>query len=148
MILLIPAISLLFVRFSLGIKLEIFTFKVFAIYSSYLDTKYFELIDNHFSEEIGGILLLVALLIICFTKEKVELEYIAHVRLRSLLISIYVNTILLIIAFLSVFGFGFVKILMVNIYSPFIIYIFVFKISLWKSKKIIGNTKETISITN
>ena len=126
-VLLVPAITLIIIRFYLGLKLELFTFKVFALYSSYLNSKSFQLIDNHFSEEIGGVLLLISLIFICLSKEKKESEKFNELRLTSLLIALYANSIFLIVCFMFVFGFGFVKILIVNIYLPFILYFLFFQ---------------------
>lgn len=125
--LLIPAITLIIIRFYFGLKLDLFTFKVFAIHSSYLDSKSFQLIDNHFSEEIGGVLLLISLVFICLSKEKNDSEKFNELRLKSFITAIYINSVFLIVGFLFVFGFGFVKILIVNIYLPFILYFLFFQ---------------------
>jgi hypothetical protein len=130
--LLVPAITLIIIRFYFGVKLDLFTFKVFALHSSYLNLKSFQLIDNHFSEEIGGILLLISIVFICLSKEKNESEKLDELRLKSLITAIYVNTIFLILCFLFVFGFGFVKILIVNIYLPFILFFLFFQYSKYK----------------
>ena len=116
------------IRFYYGIKPEFFNLKVFAIYSKFLETKYFEIIPNHFSEEITGILILVGLVFIVFAKEQNENKSIDSIRLQSLVISVYLNSIFLILSLLFVFGIGFISVLIINMYSLLIIYLITFRI--------------------
>ncbi|MCA2005047.1 MAG: hypothetical protein LDL01_04545, partial [Ignavibacterium sp.] len=61
-----------YTRFYLGIKPSFLTIPVFTIYSSFIDTKTFQIITNNISEEIVILLLLIGLLLINFSKEKFE----------------------------------------------------------------------------
>jgi len=123
----ILGVILAVVRFYFGIKLSIFDIKVFAIYSNYFETNYFKVIQNHVSEEVTALFLLIGLLLIAFTKEKIEDEAISALRLKSLILTFYINTILIVLSFLFVYGFGFINIIVINIFSPLIIYIILFK---------------------
>jgi hypothetical protein len=129
-ILFIPALIITILRFYFEYKPEWLDTKVFAFYSSYFENKYFTIIENNISEEITGVLLLISLFLISFSREKREDEEFLIKRLHALLLSVYINTIFLLIAFIFVYGLGFVKVLFINIYSIFIIYIVIFQMSL------------------
>jgi hypothetical protein len=103
---------------------------MFTFYSSFIETKYFTFITNNFGEEVPGLLLLTGLFFIAFAQEKEEKEEYNILRLRSFLLAIYLNTFLLILSILFVFGFGFINILVINIYFLLILYIILFQISL------------------
>ena len=60
----------------------------------------FTIQTNNFTDELGGILLIIGLLLIAFSKEKDEDERISRVRLESLLWATLVNSILLIFCIL------------------------------------------------
>jgi len=122
-------------RFHYGIKPEFLEIKVFAIYSSFLQSKYFSFITNNYIEEITGLLVLTGLLFIAFSKEKNDNEEIMLLRFRSLFLSVYINSMLLILSLLFVFGLGFVDVLVLNIFSLPVIYIIVFRYSLFKLNK-------------
>lgn len=128
----IPGAILAVIRFYYGIKPAIFDFKVFAFYSKYFESVIFSPISNHFSEEITGILLIVGLLFIAFSKDKNEDDIIKNIRYKSLIISIFINSGLMILSFLFIFGFAFVNVLILNVYSLLIIYIIVFQFYKYK----------------
>lgn len=134
-VILIPAFILAALRFYYDQKPKILEFKVFAVYSSYFDKKFFTFIQNNMAEEIAGILLLLGFLGIGFSKEKVEDQNIEALRLRSLLLAIYINSLLALLSLLLVFGLGFVQVLIANLYSTLIIYIIIFKYLLLNYKK-------------
>ena len=106
----------------LGIKPGFLDVKVFAIYCRYFDTKYFSVIGNNISEEICGVFLLAGLFFITFAKEKKENDGIMYIRLRSFFLAIYANSILLLLSFFFVYGFGFLAIMVINLFSMFILF--------------------------
>lgn len=103
---------------------------MFTFYSSFLETKYFTFITNNFGEEVPGLLLLIGLFSAAFAKEKEEKGEYNLLRLRSLLLAIYINTFLLILSLLFVFGFGFINILVINLYSFLLLYLILFQIGI------------------
>jgi hypothetical protein len=135
--LLVLGLILGIVRFYYGIKPSFLDLKVFAIYSKFLETKYFEIISNHFTEEFGGILIIIGLLFIVFAKEKIEDKSIDSIRLQSLVISVYLNSIFILLSLLFIFGIGFVGVLIINMYSFLIIYLITFRIKIIRYKNII-----------
>lgn len=128
--LIIPGVILGIIRFYYGIKLEIFDLTMFTVYSSFLESKYFTFITNNFGEEIPGLLLLIGLFFTALAKEKEEKDEYIVLRLRSFLLAIYINTFLIILSFLFVFGFGFINILVINLYSFLLLYLIIFQIGI------------------
>jgi hypothetical protein len=133
-------------RFYFGFKPEFLNIKVFAVYSKYFETNYFKVIENHVSEELTALLLLVGLFLISFTKEKIENDFVFEVRNKSLILTFYINTALVVLSFLFIYGFSFIYILVINVFSPFIIYIILLKYFLYKAQKtehIVNDTLKT-----
>jgi uncharacterized membrane protein len=131
-------------RFYFGIKLELLNIKVFAVYSKYFETNYFKVIDNHVSEELTALLLLVGLFCISFTKEKIENDLVSVSRYKSLILTFYINSALVVLSFLFVYGFGFIIVLVINVFSPFILYIILLKYFLYKSPKAENTMTDTL----
>ena len=118
-------------RFYYGIKPAILDFKVFAISSSFFQTKNFAIINNNFSEEITALLLLSGLFFIAFSREKTETLDVQNIRLKSLLYATILNSLLLIASLFFVFGLSFVKVLVANMFSTLILYIILFRTTVW-----------------
>ncbi|MCU0289434.1 MAG: hypothetical protein MUF15_23935, partial [Acidobacteria bacterium] len=74
-----------------------FRFKVpvFAVYSSFLETKFFAVFRTNFSEELTLLLLISGLSLIIFSKEKNEFEGLDLIRFRALFRALIVNNVLL-----------------------------------------------------
>lgn len=116
--------------------------KVFAIFNSDLgQQKYFSVIDNNITNEVVGVLFLIGGLLVTFSKEKDEDEYIASLRVNSLLWSVLVNYGLLLFAFIFVFGFSFLQVMMYNMFTTLIIFIIRFNYVLFKNSKLSSNEK-------
>jgi hypothetical protein len=137
----VAGVVLLVIRFYYGIKPEIFNLKVFAVFSSYLESKYFELVKNQMIEEFGGILLLSGLFMIAFSREREEQEWMNGIRLRSFFITVYINTVFLILAILLTFGFGFVYMIILNLVLWLLIYIVTFRLLLFFKREKEGDTE-------
>lgn len=134
-LLLLPGIGLAIIRFIFGIKPEFLNVQVFAIYSSMLQNKYLSFFTNHIGEEIAGILILVGLFFIAFSKEKNEMDDYLMIRLHSIYNAVLVNAIILLAAFIFIYGLGFIYILILNMYSILILFIIIFKYSILKLNK-------------
>jgi hypothetical protein len=116
------------IRFYFGQKPDILDMKIFAFYSSYLESKYLEIIRNNMSEEFTGFFILSGLFLIAFAKEKKEDEHTNSIRLRAFIYSFYLNFVFLLGALLFTFGFAFVYMLMINMGMGLLLYILVFRI--------------------
>lgn len=130
-------------RFQHDFKPQWLDLKVFVFYYSFFETKYFSFIYHNITDEIAGILLLCGLVFLCFSREKIETDTIQRIRLQSLMLSLYVNSVFLILSFLFIYGIGFLHILVINLFSPFFFYFLIFSIVLRKQKN--ENTQTDIS---
>jgi len=99
---------------------------VFAVYSSFLTTKYFTSFKTNFLDELTLLLLISGLALIVFTKERNETEGLDSFRLRAFIRALITNTIFLLLSVIFVYGSGFIAILVVNIFSLFIFYLLFF----------------------
>ncbi|WP_297842471.1 hypothetical protein [Ignavibacterium sp.] len=134
MILFLLGIISAYVRFSLGIKPAVLTLPVFTVYSSFLETKTFQVITNNISEEIVTLLLLTGLLLLNFSKEKTEIELTDKLRFKALISSVFVNTLLMIFSTLFIFGFAFVNVLMINLFSQLLLYQIIFRFLIFRNR--------------
>jgi hypothetical protein len=102
---------------------------VFAVYSSFLLTKYFTVIKTNIFEELILISFLGGFLLTAFSRERTEHEYYSVIRGKAWHLAILVNSALLIFSTIFVFGRGFLMVLVINLFSTFILYhlIFFFK---------------------
>jgi hypothetical protein len=121
-------------RFYFGIKPEFLEIKVFAVFSSYFQTKYMELISNNMIEELTGFFMLSGLFLIAFSREREESRHMDEIRLRSFFISAYLNFLFLILSLFLTFGFAFVYVLFLNMLFGLSAYIVTFRILLLRNK--------------
>lgn len=117
--------------------------KVFAFFSGYFVEKSqnFSFINDNISNEIIGVLLIVGALFVGFSREKKEDEFIANLRLSSLLWAVYVNYILLLLSLLFVYGTAFLTVMMYNMFTVLIIFIVRFNYVLYKNSKLVPGEK-------
>ncbi len=125
---------LAYIRFSMGVKPEFMTIPVFAVYSSFLEAKSFQVITNNVSEEIVIICLLLGLALLNFSKEKEETQLVNHFRFKALIYSVAANIFFLILCTLFIYGFAYFNVLMVNIFSQLILYQVVFRFLIFAKK--------------
>jgi hypothetical protein len=99
---------------------------VFAVYSSFLVTKYFTSIRTNIFEELMLLSYFVGFLLIVFSRERTEHEYYTVLRGKAWQTAILLNSTLLIFSTAFVFGRGFLMVLILNLFSIFILYYIVF----------------------
>jgi hypothetical protein len=99
---------------------------VFAVYSSFLETKTFETFRTNVADEITLILILAGLSLIVFSKEKHEAEGMDALRLKALFMALILNNLFLLFSILFIFGTGFIAMLVLNIFSFVILYLVFF----------------------
>lgn len=95
----------------------------------------FTLDRNNFSDEIISIGLILGLILTAFSKEKIEDEWTSKLRLDSLLWGVYVNTVLLLLAIIFIYGELFWQVMILNLFTTLIIFIIRFNFILWKENK-------------
>lgn len=98
-------------------------------------TIFFAIIQNNILNEILGVLMIVSGLLVAFSKEKVEDEFIAKIRLESLVWATYVNYAVLLVSFIFVFNIAFLWVMIFNMFTILLIFIIRFNIQLSRLKK-------------
>jgi len=96
-----------------------------------------EIYQTHinFIDEIVMVILIVSSLLVAFSREKQEDEYISKIRLESLVWATYVNYGLLILAIVFVYGFAFLNVMLFNMFTLLLFFIIRFNIYKFKLKK-------------
>jgi hypothetical protein len=119
------------------------TFNTFAIFydKENMSVGVLGIVNDNLTNEIVAVLFLTGALLVMFSKEKNEDEYIASIRLNALLWSVLVNYILLIFMFVFVYGFIFLNVMVYNMFTTLIIFIFRFNYILYKNSKLNINEK-------
>jgi len=74
-------------------------------------------------DEVICISLLLGLLLLAFSKEKIEDEWIQQVRLESLQWAILINTLLLIAFTIFMHGFVFIAVMEFNMFTPLLVFV-------------------------
>jgi len=80
------------------------------------ETGYFIMNRNNLMDELIGTVLMAGLLLLCFTRERQEDEYIARVRYESMQWAVLVQMLVFIIAMLSIYGLPFWNFMLVNLF--------------------------------
>lgn len=81
-----------------------FEIPVFAVVTSYAETRWFVIALTNSLDEIAFLFLLIGLLFIGFSKKKTENHLTNHTRIKALFYSAYITTILWGTAYLTVYG--------------------------------------------
>lgn len=98
---------------------------VFAVYSSFFETKIFTTIRTNIADEFIILSLLIGFFFVVFSKEKTESEILNQLRSIAFSKAVIVNMVLLIFSTLFIYGNGFLTILFFNLFSTFIFYLIV-----------------------
>jgi hypothetical protein len=101
----------------------------------------FSFITADVTNSLVGILFITAGLMVSFSKEKREDEFIANLRLSSLLWSVWVNYILLLLAFLFIWNLDFLNVMVYNMFTILTIFIIRFNYILYRSKTYMADDK-------
>lgn len=78
---------------------------------------------ENFTNELIALLILIGGVLVAFTKERVEDEYLVHLRLSALVWAVYVNAAITAIAVLLLFGFIFLYFMMFNLFALLLLFI-------------------------
>lgn len=132
-VLLIAGTVMTYLYFVVNIRLEIY---VPAIISSFTETKFFTTYKTSFADELMILFLISGFSLIVFSKEKNETGQLREVRISSLIKTIIADICIIIFAILFVYGSGFMAIIIMNLFLPFIIYLIFFNVAKRKIMKI------------
>lgn len=120
------------------------TMKVFAIFNDDLFfgssessgvRKNLTLISVDVTNTLVAILFIVGGMLVSFAKEKREDEFIANLRLTSLMWSVWVNYALLLLCLIFVWGLAFFNVMVYNMFTILIIFIIRFNYILYRNTK-------------
>jgi hypothetical protein len=123
----------------LDFKPKFLDIKVFSVFSYYFDKRYFSVISNNIGEEIIMILILTGLFLLSFSKLRNESEVTVLLRLKALFISLYINTFILILSVVFIYGLGFIAITVANCFSLLFINAIVLQVLIFRQ----NNQKRT-----
>jgi hypothetical protein len=98
-------------------------------------TKYFGIIQIELIPNLTAVLFLIGGLMIIFSKEKIEDEFINTIRLNALQWAVFTNYLCLLLAVIFVYGTPFFNIMVYNMFTVILIYIPRFYYLLWKISK-------------
>ena len=89
---------------------------------------------SNISDELAAVFIIVGGILVSFSKTKDEDEYISKIRMESLIWATYVNYIVLLISILLLFDFTFFNVMVCNMFTILVFFIFRFHYILFKSK--------------
>src|SRR5690606_3579819 len=114
--------------------------RVFTVWDDQLfeDTKVLTLTSNNILNEITGILIIVGGILVAFSKEKLEDEFMAKVRLESLVWATYINYFILFLGLILVHGFGFLWFMVFNMFTILLIFIIRFHYAIYNLNRTSG----------
>lgn len=101
----------------------------------------FSFIQRNITGTLVGSLFIIGALLVGFSKEKYEDEYVLHLRLTSLLWATLINYILLLLALVFVYGISFLNVMVYQMFSTLIIYIARFNFILYRNKQKLPHEK-------
>lgn len=119
---------------------ELFNISVVGIFNSGIGetSEIIGIQDNNFFNELVGIVLIISGLIVAFSKERDEDEFISSIRLSSWVWATYWNYAILLMALILVYGLTFYWIMLFNMFTILVLFIVKFNWSIWRSRKLIG----------
>ena len=114
-------------------------FNVPAIFIEELlgDKHFFGIVNNNILNEILGVLILLSSLLVAFSKEESEDEYISKIRLESLVWAVYFNYAVLLISFVLIFDLAFLWVMIFNMFTILLFFIIRFNWQIYKLKKFV-----------
>lgn len=117
--------------------------RVFAIATdgTFSNYKFFSLTNVNITNTVIGALFIIGAMLVSFSKEKQEDEFIAELRLSSLLWAVCVSYILLLLAFIFVYGSPFLNVMVYNMFTVLIIFIVRFNFILYRNAKTVSDEK-------
>ena len=115
---------------------DLLVIKVLSIYNDPFigDPGFFNIIENGILDELTAITIIVGGLIVGFSKEKVEDEFIYKLRTDSLVWAIIFNYVVLLFTVIFVYDMTFFNVMIFNMFTPLIFFVFRFNFLKHKSE--------------
>ncbi len=102
---------------------------------------FFSWSTDNVTNELVGIAYIVGALLVGFSREKEEDEYISSLRLKALLWATLINYLLVILALMFVYGLGFLTVMVVNMFTTITLFVIAFNLMLYRYYKSAGYEK-------
>lgn len=114
-----------------------------AVYSDGLsgNKTFFAFTKAPLIHNVIAIILIISGLLIGFSREKIEDEYIDSLRLKSVMWSILISYTILLVSYFTIFGMPFLYVMVAYMFLPLFLYIFRFHYLLYKNRNILTNEK-------
>lgn len=104
--------------------IDLFNYVLLGLQMAKSDDTIASLFGNaNFTDELGAIGVIIGLLFIAFSREKVEDEMIGQLRLEALQWSVYVNYIVLAIAIVTFYDGAFFTVMIYNMFTVLLVFI-------------------------
>ena len=94
-----------------------------------------DFLNNNFTDEVACVGFIVSLILIAFSKEKIEDEAIQFFRLEALQWAVYANYLVLILSILLCYGSLFFNVMTYNMFTILILFIIRFRFVLYQHTK-------------
>ena len=116
---------------------EVFDLNVPAIFVNdfFGDNEFMGMTNNNILNEICGVLLIISLILVAFSKEKQEDELINKIRLDSLVWATYLNYGILLFAMIFVYEISFLWVMIFNMFTILLFFIIRFNWQVMKLNK-------------
>lgn len=133
-VILIPSVLIGLITFFLDYEPGFFDARVFTLWDEgfFESTKIFTFTDNNILNELLGVLIITSSILVGFSKEKHEDEFIAKIRLESLVWATYINYAILLIGLILVYGLSFMWVMVFNMFTILLIFIIRFHWAVYK----------------
>ncbi len=125
-------IGLLITLLAIGLNITFFltdfkwTIPVFALSSYFMEHQMFRTFPTNVSDEIILLLYIIGLGLIVFSKEKLESEELTAFKQKLFIKAAFINTIFIVLSVVLIYGGSFIGVLVFNLISQLIIYLFLF----------------------
>lgn len=134
----------LYIIFS-GFEFDFLDAKVFTFYSNEIlgESVTMGFVKTNLTLTVTGLLFIISAFFVAFSREKTEDEFIARIRLESLLWATYINYGILLFCFLFFYDFGFFYVMIFNMFTILVIFIIRFQYLLHRAKKSLSHEKQS-----
>lgn len=143
-LLLIPSLIIGILMFIFNWDVDWLNFQVPALLSTKEllgKPEFFKLVSNNLLDEIIGLSIVIGGMMIAFSREKVEDEFISKIRLDSLVWATYLNYAILLMAILFVFDICFFYVMIFNMFTVLFFFIARFNWMKFRVNKTLSDEK-------
>lgn len=97
-------------------------------------SQFFKIIENSIVDELSAVCIIIGGLVVGFSKEKVEDEFIYKLRTDSLVWALFVNYSILLVGIVFIYDMTFFNVLIFNMFTPLVFFILRFNFLKYNSQ--------------